>query len=257
MSTTIRSRTGGQAHFANRWIDAGYMAAAPGSVTQVYMFLCRWADNTTLESAQPMRLISLKCGVTENVARRAIRSLESWGVITRESGRGQSAKNTWTLNELPETAPEYPHKTAPKESSPPAQSAPPKSAPPYQTEKIIESDKSDSTDGNFSSEHSDPVESRPLAPDERMIEVWANVCNGDMWPVEVGTARKHAKKLDKAGFDDAECRELISWLRRQSWITGGITLGLMASQADSFRTAKRDGKTVNRKADSKGGLVHG
>jgi hypothetical protein len=255
MSTTIRSHDGGHARFANRWYDAGYAAEAPGSVTLVYGFLCRWADNATLESAQPMRLIAAKCGLTENVARKAIRTLEEWGVISRESGSGQSAKNNWTLNPLHPTAPEYPHKTAPKESAPPAQSAPPQSAPPYQTNEIKESDKSDS--GTTESATTQTASKRKRTDDELIVDLWADECNGGKWPVEAGTARKHAKKLSAAGFDVAEARELMAWLRGLEWRTGGITVGLMASQADSFRAAKREGKTVNRKADSKSGQVYG
>ncbi len=111
MSTTVKRKDGGYATFANRWIDAGYMAAAPGSVTKVYLFLCRWADNTTLESAQPMRTISRMCGVTENVARTSVRALEAWNVMHRDPDSGKHAKNAWTLLDLPLTAPPYPGNT--------------------------------------------------------------------------------------------------------------------------------------------------
>lgn len=114
MSTTVRRRDGGYATFPNRWIDAGYMAAAPGSVTQVYLFLCRWSDNTTLAAAQPMKLIAKKCGLSEDVARKAIRTLEAWQVIHREPESGPNAVNVWTLMDLLPKAPDYPDKLPPK-----------------------------------------------------------------------------------------------------------------------------------------------
>ena len=69
MATKVQRRNGGYFTVPNRWIDAGYMAAAPGSVTQVYLHLSRWADNGTLESSQPMKLIAKKCGLSEDVVR--------------------------------------------------------------------------------------------------------------------------------------------------------------------------------------------
>lgn len=131
MSTKVRRPDGGYATFPNRWIDAGYMAKAPGSVTQVYMFLCRWADNSTLAAAQPMRLIAKKCGLSEDIARKAVRTLESWGAIEREQESGPNAVNVWTLLMLQQQAPDYPDKLPPKLSTPP-ESGPPQSQGPYQ-----------------------------------------------------------------------------------------------------------------------------
>lgn len=134
MSTSVRRRDGGYATFPNRWIDAGYMAKAPGSVTQVYLFLCRWADNSTWESAQPMRLIAAKCGLTENVVQKAVRTLENWGAVTRQWKPGPGGYNIWTLNELAEKSPELPTKTGGSLSDR-SVSAPPENDPPYQPKK--------------------------------------------------------------------------------------------------------------------------
>jgi hypothetical protein len=125
MSTIIVRRDGGYFTTPNRWVDAGYMQVAPGSVTQVYLFLCRWADNNTQSAAQPMRAIAYKCGLSEDVARKAVRTLEAWGVIERDADQGQNAVNIWHLNNLLEIAPEYPDKVPPKEITTPQQSAPP------------------------------------------------------------------------------------------------------------------------------------
>lgn len=99
--------------------------------------------------------------------------------------------------------------------------------------------------------------SRTLAPDERIVDVWAHECNGGRWPVRPATDRAHAKKLVAAGFDEDEARELIAWLRTQDWRKSGITLGLMENQADNFRAAMLEGKTPARKANKDGGMVYG
>lgn len=128
---------------SNRWIDAGYMKAAPGSVTQVYLFLCRWADNGTHLSAQPMKTIATQCGLSEDIARVAARELEAWGALVREPGTGARAINKWTLPQLlPEAPPRIPNarrgqepdKPPPKETTPPVVSTPPLSTALYQPE---------------------------------------------------------------------------------------------------------------------------
>lgn len=58
------------------------------------------------------------------------------------------------------------------------------------------------------------------------------------------TARKQAQQLAKADFTPDEVRELIKWLRSQEWITSGISLGLCLNQADQFRTARTNHKSV-------------
>lgn len=108
MGTTIRRRDGGYFTIPNRWIDAGYMAQAPGSVTQVYLFLCRWADNESLAATQPVALIARKTGLSEDIARKAVRTLEAWGVLERQWKPGPGGKNEWTLTELSAPAPDFP-----------------------------------------------------------------------------------------------------------------------------------------------------
>src|SRR5690606_39342215 len=102
MTTTTRRPDGGYFIVPNRWVTAGYMQQAPGAITQVYVFLSRWANNETHEVAQPIRLIALKCGLTEDYARKAIRTLEAWGVITLED-KDDKGHNVWTLNHLEAT----------------------------------------------------------------------------------------------------------------------------------------------------------
>lgn len=78
---------------------------------------------------------------------------------------------------------------------------------------------------------------RDLSPDEQIVEVWAQECNGGRWPVNPGKDRQQARQLVRAGFDADEARALIQWLQRQTWRRNGITLGLMVNQADNFRAA--------------------
>lgn len=247
MSTTIRHRSGGYFTMPNRWVDAGYMQSAPGSVTQVYLFLCRWANNTTLQSSQPMRLIAQKCGISEDVARRAVRKLEAWGVMTRDPGTGRGAKNVWILNDLPEEAPEYPDKTPPKQSKGGSEKSgglpPQQNRGPYQPREIRDTEVSVSQPEDDAPQQ---ITDRELADDQKLIAVWSEMCNGGAHPVKYDVARRKARVLVRAGFDEDETRELIEWLRKQSWITGGITLNLMESQADSFRASKSGDSKVRR-----------
>ncbi|HXG72811.1 MAG TPA: hypothetical protein VNJ04_19625 [Gemmatimonadaceae bacterium] len=179
MSTTIRRTDGGYFTTPNRWYDAGYAKAAPGSVTTVYGFLCRWADNTTPESAQPMRLIAEQCGLTENVARQAVRTLESWNVLTRDSGRGHHAINRWTLNQLQPESPLYPQKTRPKESVPLPESEVTESEPPLTDLTNQPEQKDTETTGVVSPSSGDEDVSRPEPKrstiDERFDRFWSVV----------------------------------------------------------------------------------
>lgn len=125
MTTKARRPDGGYFVIPNRWVTAGYMQQAPGAITQVYVFLSRWANNETGETAQPIRLVALKCGLTEDYARKAIRTLEAWGVITLEAHKDDKGHNVWTLNHLLPEAPPYPNKVggpekvrAPRKSGP-------------------------------------------------------------------------------------------------------------------------------------------
>ncbi|MGI8547732.1 MAG: hypothetical protein ACR2M1_10410 [Gemmatimonadaceae bacterium] len=135
MTTQVKSVSGGYATFPNRWFDAGYAAKSPGSITQVYMFLQRWADNSTDEACQAMRMIAAKTGLSEDVARKAVRTLEAWGCLTRHQESGPNAKNVWSLNDLLSKAPDYPDKAPPKLFTTPTQTAPPLSTTPYQPNK--------------------------------------------------------------------------------------------------------------------------
>lgn len=105
---------GGHGRIPNRWYDAGYADAAPGSVTQVYGFLCRWADNETLIVEQSIEAIRRKSGVrADRTVRQAIWTLEKWGVMTRLPAEHQNSINQWQLNELAKRAPVMPKKDAP------------------------------------------------------------------------------------------------------------------------------------------------
>jgi hypothetical protein len=134
-----RRTNGGFAQIPNRWIDAGYMKSAPGSVTQVYLHLSRWAENDTDEAAQPMALIARQCGLSLDHARKAIRILEEWGVIRREPKSGRNGVNVWLLLDLPVKAPPYPQSrppglsTTPRKTSTPTNQDPKNTPPLYQT----------------------------------------------------------------------------------------------------------------------------
>lgn len=138
MSASIKSRNGGYATFANRWVDAGYMAQATGSVTKVYFFLARWADNNSQESIQPMPTIAKKCGITEDVARKAVRTLEAWGVITLEPEPGPRGINVWTINELDKWAPTYPGTSTTPTSRGGSENGGGKKSGPYQPEDVYQ-----------------------------------------------------------------------------------------------------------------------
>ena len=91
-----------------------------------------------------------------------------------------------------------------------------------------------------------PGATNVLRTGRKGLAVWSEMCNDGHHPVKYDIARKKARTLVAAGFDENETRELIEWLRGQSWITGGITLNLMESQADSFRAAKTNAPKLKR-----------
>ena len=107
-----RSRTidGGFARMPNRWIDAGYMAAAPGSVTQVYLFLCRWANNQTGIAEQSIAQMARMLRMNQDRVRQATKVLRAWRVIERLPTPMHNAIPRWRLVSLPKRAPNYPTK---------------------------------------------------------------------------------------------------------------------------------------------------
>lgn len=107
-----RSRTvdGGFAQMPNRWIDAGYMAAAPGSVTQVYLFLCRWANNQTGIAEQSIAQMARMLRMSQDRVRQATKVLRAWRVIERLPTPMHNAIPRWRLLSLPKRAPDYPSK---------------------------------------------------------------------------------------------------------------------------------------------------
>lgn len=239
MTTSVKRRNGGYFTVPNRWIDAGYMAAAPGSVTQVYLHLSRWADNGTLASSQPMKLIARKCGISEDVARKAVRTLEAWGVLDRDPESGRGASNTWYLNDLPDKAPEYPNKVPPKESGGPDKVGPQESGGTYQPDYYQPDNQYQPEEYSVIARQTSSTErAQPNSPVAELVEVWAQACNGGEWPVNKGRALGHAKLLVEGGITADDARALIEWLRGQRWVKGGIDLGLMVSQVDKWQAAR-------------------
>lgn len=230
MSTQVRRRDGGYATFPNRWIDAGYMAKAPGSVTQVYFFLCRWADNATLEAAQPMRTIAYKCGISEDVARKAVRSLEAWGVITRESRTGPHATNVWTLNNLPDGAPDYPDKLPPKQSGGTPTKSPPTKLGTYQPDvnqpDSVSETSSDTGDG----------EASPPNPTRQILDAYLHATGLNTF-TNWGAAGSAAKALAKAGFTAEDIPRMVAWAMKDKWLANNLTINNLASKADAYRIA--------------------
>lgn len=228
MATKVQRRNGGYFTVPNRWIDAGYMAAAPGSVTLVYLHLSRWADNGTLQAAQPMKLIAKKCGLSEDVARKAIRTLEAWGVLERDPESGRNAMNRWYLNDLPEQAPEYPDKVPPKQSGGPKKVGVQQSGGPYQPNSYQpeESDQPESglrlvVPDQDSQPETEPRK-RPTPAPSRISDkaiAWARSKNISDADIE----REAEKFLNSA---TANGRRYLDWdAAWRTWITNAIAWG--------------------------------
>jgi hypothetical protein len=114
---------GGHWRGANRWYDAGYADAAPPSVTQVYLFLSRWADNETWTVQQTMGAIRRKSGVRqERTVREALRILKAWGVVS-PLDEYPNRPTRWQLHDLQSRAPRCPKEAAKGDTSTPSSSA--------------------------------------------------------------------------------------------------------------------------------------
>src|SRR5690606_4632968 len=231
MSTKVFHRSGGYTVVPSRWIDSGYMAKAPGSVTQVYLFLCRWANNATLETSQPIKQIARMCGLSEDVARKAVRILEAWGVLERKSETGPHATNIWILNDLEETAPDYPDKVPPKQSRGVVKSGGPESGGPYNaTEK-----KSKSSPNGLREPRK-----KSTPPHVAIIEAWMAVRGITQFP-KGGRIFAAAKELVESGSATDEVAPLYQWLRNK-WDRGiEIHLWTLANHYDTWLAAGRPG----------------
>lgn len=246
MSTEVKRRNGGYFTIANRWIDAGYMAAAPGSVTQVYLHLSRWADNGTLQSSQPMKLIAKKCGLSEDVARKAVRTLEAWGVLDRDPDSGRNAKNVWMLNDLPEQAPEYPDKVPPKQSGGPDKVGAQQNGGAYQPNQHQPNVSYQPDIGIGEPEKiTTPVPELPSptpinrvgddSPRDQLIREHCRLI-GVPRPVDIRVARQNADKLVAAGITAADLPAMIAWFRAQPWIHD-VDLSTLVRFADRWTSS--------------------
>lgn len=249
MSTRIEREGGGYFTCPNRWFDAGYAKQVPATITSVYMFLCRWEGlHIENESSQPIPTIARQCGCSPDVARDAVRVLEEWDVLHRTPARGPKGENVWLLKALQKIAPETPYqpkkgrKTTPHKKNEGSEKNHGEKNETYQPE----------VNQPLSSLHEDAAAGIKSSPKEKPIDLQIM----DAFCEETGlakfasfaAARKQAQQLAKADFTPDEVRELIKWLRAQAWITSGISLGLCLNQADQFRTAR-----TNRKSVAQGG----
>src|SRR5690606_41254286 len=76
--TAILREGGGYFNVPNRWFDAGYAKQVPATITNVYMFLCRWEGHNLEDNhaSQSSKTIATHCAHSIDVAGRPLRRLE-------------------------------------------------------------------------------------------------------------------------------------------------------------------------------------
>ena len=253
--TAILREGGGYFNVPNLWFDAGYAKQVPATITNVYMFLCRWEGHKLEDNhaSQPIKTIASQCGCSVDVARDAIRILEQWNVIKLDGRHPNTGANVWILLALHEKAPPTPYrprtgqkkKNEGSEKNEGSDIRDGEKSQPYQPEVYqpnAVASQQQRTPRRKASRPTDGGQSKsPRAmPRNGMAQTLVAVLYEDVLKTGSPTAYQkavgQAQKLAKAGLVPGDVAKLVGWIREDSFRSkNGIDMGTLLAWHDKWR----------------------
>lgn len=91
-------------------------------------------------------------------------------------------------------------------------------------------------------------EPKPLpenGPAQRIVKAYCEAV-GIEKPVSYNKAVGQAQSLADGGITPDDIPRIVSWLRSQKWVGGGIDLGLILSQAEKWQSARHQPEPPKR-----------